>query len=76
MPKAAVLVSTWLDVTPSGETEITLHVVDPNALCEKHGKQADAFADPKDQKDPYASPVYGDYPKGFTPSCDAGYQSG
>ena len=62
MPAAAVLVSPWLDVTPSGDTETTLHDADPNQLYEKHGKHAAAaFANPEDQKDPYASPVYGDY---------------
>src|SRR5215831_3823692 len=59
MPAAAVLLSPWLDVTPSGDTETTLHDADPNQLYEKHGKQAAAaFADPRDQKDPYASPAY------------------
>jgi epsilon-lactone hydrolase len=68
MPAAAVLVSAWLDVTPSGDTETTLHDADPNQLYEKHGKHAaSAFADPRDQKDPYASPVYGDFSKGFPP---------
>jgi acetyl esterase/lipase len=73
MPAAAVLVSPWLDVTASGDTETTLHDADPNQLYEKHGKQAAAaFADPQDQKDPYASPVYGDYSKGFSPTLIQG----
>lgn len=37
MPAAAVLVSPWLDITPSGDSETTLHDSDPNALYEKHG---------------------------------------
>jgi len=73
MPAAAVLVSPWIDVTPSGDTETTLHDADPNQLYEKHSKQAAAaFADPKDQKDPYASPVYGDFRKGFPPTLIQG----
>jgi epsilon-lactone hydrolase len=73
MPAAAVLVSPWLDVTPSGDTETTLHDADPNQLYEKHGKHAAAaFADPGDQKDPYASPVYGDFSKGFPPTLIQG----
>jgi acetyl esterase/lipase len=73
MPAAAVLVSAWLDVTPSGDTETTLHGADPNQLYEKHGKYAAAaFADPRDQKDPYASPVYGDFSKGFPPTLIQG----
>jgi acetyl esterase/lipase len=73
MPAAAVLVSPWLDVTPSGDTETTLHDADPNQLYEKHGVHAAAaFADPKDQKHPYASPVYGDFSKGFPPALIQG----
>jgi acetyl esterase/lipase len=73
MPAAAVLVSPWLDVTPSGDTETTLRDADPNLLYEKHGKKAAAaFADPGDQKDPCASPVYGDYSKGFPPTLIQG----
>jgi monoterpene epsilon-lactone hydrolase len=73
MPAAAVLASPWLDVTPSGDTETTLHDADPNQLYEKHSKNAAAaFADPKDQKDPYASPVYGDFSKGFPPTLIQG----
>lgn len=73
MPAAAVLVSAWLDITPSGDTETTLHDADPNQLYEKHSKHAAAaFADPKDQKDPYASPVYGDFSKGFPPTLIQG----
>lgn len=73
MAAAAVLVSAWLDVTPSGDTETTLHDADPNQLYEKHGKHAAAaFADPRDQKDPYASPVYGDFSKGFPPTLIQG----
>src|SRR4029077_13412641 len=69
LPAAAVLVSAWLDVTPSGDTENTLCDADPNQLYELHSKYAAAaFADPKDQKDPYASPVYGDFSKGFPPT--------
>jgi acetyl esterase/lipase len=66
MPAAAVLVSPWVDVTRSGDTEFTLARADPNHLYEEHSKNAaGAYADPKDQKDPYASPVYGDFSKGF-----------
>jgi acetyl esterase/lipase len=73
MPVAAVLVSAWLDITPSGDTETTLHDADPNQLYEKHGKYAAAaFADPEDQKDPYASPVYGDFSTGFPPTLIQG----
>jgi monoterpene epsilon-lactone hydrolase len=73
LPAAAVLVSAWLDVTPSGDTETTLHDADPNQLYELHGKYAaGAFAAPEDQKNPYASPVYGDFSKGFPPTLIQG----
>ena len=66
MPAAAVLVSPWVDVTRTGDTEFTLARADPNHLYEEHSRNAaGAYADPKDQKDPYASPVYGDFSKGF-----------
>ena len=33
---------------------------------------ANVYADPKDQKNPYASPVYGDYAKAFPPTLIQG----
>lgn len=73
LPAAAVLVSAWLDVTPSGDTETTLHDADPNQLYELHGRYAAAaFAAPEDQKHHYASPVYGDFSKGFPPTLIQG----
>ena len=73
MPAAAVLVSPWLDVTRSGDTETTLAGADPNQLYDKHSKYAAAaFADPEDQKHPYASPVYGEFSKGFPPTLIQG----
>lgn len=73
MPAAAVLVSPWVDVTRTGDTEFTLAHAEPNYLYEKHSKKAaDAYADPKDQKHPYASPVYGDFSKGFPPTLIQG----
>lgn len=73
MPVAAVLVSPWLDVTRTGDTEFTLAHAEPNYLYEKHSiKAAGAYADPKDQKHPYASPVYGDFAKGFPPTLIQG----
>jgi monoterpene epsilon-lactone hydrolase len=73
MPKAAVLVCPWVDVTASGDTDTTLRAADPTGLYEKHfGKAAAAFADLEDQKNPYASPVYGDFSKGFPPTLIQG----
>jgi acetyl esterase/lipase len=73
MPKATVLVCPWVDITPSGDTDTTLHAADPTGLYEMHfGRAAAAFADPKDRKHPYASPVYGDFSKGFPPTLIQG----
>jgi monoterpene epsilon-lactone hydrolase len=69
MPAAVVLWSPWADITDRGDSAITLKNFDPNHLYARHLKPAaDAYADPRDQKHPYVSPVYGDYAKGFPPT--------
>ena len=78
MPAAVVLWSPWADITESGDSYFTLKYGggkdgDPilsyaNALA----NSAAAYADPKDQKHPYVSPVYGDYSKGFPPTLIQG----
>jgi acetyl esterase/lipase len=73
VPAAVVLWSPWADITDSGDSAITLREFDPHYRYEKHLKPcADAYADPKDQKHPYVSPVYGDYTKGFPPTLIQG----
>ncbi len=73
MPAAVVLWSPWSDITDTGDTYFTLQRADPAYFYDKHLKQsADAYADPKDQKHPYVSPVYGDYTKGFPPTLIQG----
>jgi monoterpene epsilon-lactone hydrolase len=73
LPAAAVLVSPWVDLTPVGDTEFTLRSAEPNYLYDKHSiKAAGAYADPGDQRHPYASPVYGDFSKGFPPTLIQG----
>src|SRR5882724_910653 len=73
MPGALVLWSPWADITETGDTYFTLRRADPlldyKTLLKK---AADAYADPKDQKHPYVSPVYGDYSKGFPPTLIQG----
>src|SRR5213078_1548879 len=52
---------------------ITLKSHEPMYRYEKHLKRAaDAYAEPKDQRHPYVSPVYGDYSKGFPPTLIQG----
>jgi acetyl esterase/lipase len=73
MPAALVLWSPWADLANRGDTSITLKSFDPAHLHEHHLKpSADAYAEPKDQKHPYVSPVYGDYTKGFPPTLIQG----
>ncbi|MCE9534193.1 MAG: alpha/beta hydrolase [Planctomycetes bacterium] len=73
MPAAVVLWSPWSDITETGDTYVTLKHAEPTYHYERILKQsADAYADPKDQKHPYVSPVYGDYTKGFPPTLIQG----
>ena len=73
MPAAVVLWSPWADITETGDTYQTLKDAEPNYLYEKVlGPSADAYADRKDQKHPYVSPVYGDFGKGFPPTLIQG----
>ena len=66
---AVVLWSPWSDITETGDTYATLREADPLLTYADNLKHAaDAYADPKDQRHPYVSPVYGDYAKGFPPT--------
>ena len=73
MPAAVVLWSPWVDLTNRGDSVATLQRVDPYLFVDKELKPAaDAYADPKDQKHPYVSPVHGDYSQGFPPTLIQG----
>ncbi len=73
MPAAVVLWSPWSDITDTGDSYVTLKHAEPSYLYDKTLRPAaDAYADPKDQKHPYVSPVYGDYTKGFPPTLIQG----
>jgi acetyl esterase/lipase len=73
MPAAVVLWSPWADITNRGDSAITMRGFDPLYRYEKHLKHAaDAYAQAKDQRHPYVSPVYGDYSKGFPPTLIQG----
>ena len=76
MPAAVVLWSPWTDVTQNGDTYFTLKDADP-LLTNPQSNQflknsADAYANPIDQKNPYVSPVYGNFSKGFPPTLIQG----
>lgn len=73
MPAAVVLWSPWADITETGDTYVTLKQADPILDYPMLLKNAaDAYADPRDQKNPYVSPVYGDYSKGYPPTLIQG----
>ena len=73
MPAAVVLWSPWSDITQTGDTYVTLREAELDYRYDLHLKSAaDAYADPKDQKHPYVSPVYGDYTQGFPPTLIQG----
>ncbi|HKA07942.1 MAG TPA: alpha/beta hydrolase [Gemmataceae bacterium] len=73
MPAAVVLWSPWSDITDTGDTYMTLKHAEPTYLYDTILKPAAAaYADPKDQKHPYVSPVYGKYSKGFPPTLIQG----
>jgi monoterpene epsilon-lactone hydrolase len=66
---AVVLWSPWSDITDNGDSYTTLADADPILTYENSLENAAAaYADPKDQKHPYVSPVYADYSKGFPPT--------
>ncbi len=73
MPAAVILWSPWADITETGDTYVTLQDAEPNyTYKEVLGPSAQAYADAKDQKHPYVSPVYGDFTKGFPPTLIQG----
>jgi epsilon-lactone hydrolase len=73
IPAGIVLWSPWTDVTRSGDSYHTLKNADPFIPSDSMLKNmADAYVNPSDQKNPYASPVYGNFTKGFPPTLIQG----
>ncbi|MGB3649497.1 MAG: alpha/beta hydrolase, partial [Desulfobulbales bacterium] len=73
MPAALVLWSPWADITETGDTYVTLRDAEPYYTYKYIlGPSAQAYADVKDHKNPYVSPVYGDFSKGFPPTLIQG----
>lgn len=68
LPGALYLMSPWSDITATGDTITTLAAAEPLLTSESLAWGADLYADPADQKNPYVSPVYGDYSKAFPPT--------
>jgi len=70
---AIVLWSPWTDVSVSGDSYYRLNNTDPfipSALLLDNMSRA--YTNPPDQKNPYASPVYGNFSKGFPPTLIQG----
>jgi len=68
IPAAIVLWSPWTDVSIAGDSYSTLKTADPfipEAMLKNMGG---AYANVTDQKNPYVSPVYGNFSKGFSPT--------
>ena len=69
LPAAVVLWSPWADITETGDSYHTLKEAEPLYRYELLLKpSADAYAPVSEQKNPYVSPVYGDYSKPFPPT--------
>ena len=73
LPAALVLWSPWLDLTETGDTYFTLKYADPYLSYDSFLKNtAGAYVNHADQKNPYVSPVYGNFTGGFTPTLIQG----
>ncbi|MDH3786259.1 MAG: alpha/beta hydrolase [Acidobacteriota bacterium] len=73
MPAVLVLWSPWADISETGDTYVTLRDAEPYYTYEHVlGPSALAYADAKDHKNPYVSPVYGDFRQGFPPTLIQG----
>lgn len=68
MPGALVLLSPATDLAQSGDTNTTLRDADPVIGTENLQPFFATYADRTDWKNPYVSPVYGDFSKGFPPT--------
>ena len=72
LPGALYLMSPWTDITDTGDSYQTLSELDPVLDIDSSKWNADVYADQEDQKNPYVSPVYGDYSKAFPPTLIQG----
>lgn len=69
MPAVLVLWSPWADIDEIGDTYFTLADNDPSLINENFLENAAlAYAPKSEFKNPYVSPVYGDFSKGFPPT--------
>jgi epsilon-lactone hydrolase len=68
VPAAITLWSPWTDVSGAGDTYSTLKNADPFVPDSMLKNMGGAYANVTDQKNPYVSPVYGNFSKGFPPT--------
>ncbi len=68
LPGALYLISPGADLSGAGDTYTTLAAADPVLSSETTSWSAEAYAPVADQKNPYVSPVYGDYTQAFPPT--------
>ena len=67
MPGALLLMSPCADLNLNGDTETTLRDADPALDFAVNKAFLAAYAAPEDMSNPYASPIYGDFRKGYPP---------
>jgi monoterpene epsilon-lactone hydrolase len=67
LPGALVLLSPCVDLHLNGDTETTLREADPALDFALNKAFLAAYAPPDQLKNPYVSPIYGDFTKGFPP---------
>jgi acetyl esterase/lipase len=72
LPAGLILLSPATDLTGAGDTRVTLAEADPVLFAQGIQPGIDAYAPPADQKNPYVSPVYGDFTKGYPPTLIQG----
>ena len=68
LPGALYLMSPSADLSGAGDTSTTLAPFDPVLQPQTSSWSREAYALPADQKNPYVSPVYGDYSQAFPPT--------
>jgi monoterpene epsilon-lactone hydrolase len=68
LPGALWLLSPWSDITATGDSYTTLAGADPILNGTMLKWAAEIYAPLADRKNPYVSPVYGDYAKPFPPT--------
>ena len=68
VPSAIALWSPWTDVSGAGDTYSTLKNADPFVPDSMLKNMGEAYSNISNHKNPYVSPVYGNFSKGFPPT--------